>query len=285
MLGYSLQGVLMTHHVRRMDAWSAAMYRTLSLGISMSPLLIWAGWEKTVGIVQVWPEVWLASLFGAAGLTMSFSMLHFLPVGISNAISSGIRTVLMIIIAWLWFKEVLPLNSVILITCILLATLWLGVIRQSQKEAHLKPYEIYKGMLFVTIQGLLTSMAFILFANASRKYDPLVVAYFWEIGIGILLMIIGLLRWAVVKIPLQKISLGTFWKILLVCSPTLIGTGAFALAVGIGPVGIAGAIGVGGIFVSAVLSYWIYQEKPRPIEWFGMIIIALGIVGLKLIEL
>lgn len=275
----------MTHHVRQMDAWSAAMYRTLSLGISMSPLLIWAGWEKTVGIVQVWPEVWLASLFGAAGLTMSFSMLHFLPVGISSAISSGIRTVLMILIAWLWFEEVLPFNAVMLITFILLATLWLGIVRQSHKDTHLKTYEIYKGIAFVTIQGLLTSMAFILFADAARKHDPLVVSYFWEMGIGVLLMIIGLLRWAFMKIPLQKISLSTFWKILLVCSPTLIGTGAFALAVDIGPIGIASAIGVGGIFVSAVLSYWVYHEKPRPIEWLGMSVIALGIVGLKLIEL
>ena len=283
MIAYSVQNVLMVHHIRQMDAWSAAMYRTLSLGISMSPLLLIAGREATLGITAVLPQVILASLLGAGGLTMAFSMFHFLPIGISTAISSGIRTVLMIVLAWIFLGEVLSVPASVLITVILLATLWLGIIRQNQKEGDLKVYQLYQGIVFVTVQGLLVAGAFILFSDAARQHNPLVVSYFWEIGIGILLMLIGLLRWKFIGTPLQKISLKTFWKILLVCSPTLVGTGLFAVAVTIGPIGIVGAIGVGSIFISAVLSYWIYHEKPKRIEWFVMSLIALGIIGLRLI--
>ena len=154
-----------------------------------------------------------------------------------------------------------------------------------KRDTDLKSFELTKGMAFVTVQGFLIAMAFILFSEAARQYNPLVVAYFWEVQIGLCLMLIGFLRWGIFKKPLQKVSLSTFGKILLVCSPTLIGTAGFALAVNYGPIGIAGAISVGGIFISALLSLWIYHEKPKSIEWIGMAIIALGILGLKLIEL
>jgi len=285
-IAYSVQHVLMTHHVRQMDAWSAAMYRNLSLGISMLPLLLWAGWEATIGVTQVFWPLLGASITGAVSLVMAFYILNFLPVGISSAFSSAVRTVGIIFIAWIFLGESLSLEMIALVGLILAASIWLGLGRRTQtQDQHLRSFNAGIGALYLITQGILVAIAFTLFAVASRQHEPLVVGYFWELMIGVLLLIGGWGRRLITKKKLEVISLKTFSKILLVCAPTLIGTGAFALAITLGPIGIASVISVGAIFVTAALSYFIYHEKPLHTEWIGMAVIALGIIGIKLIEL
>ncbi len=71
-------------------------------------------------------------------------------------------------------------------------------------------------------------------------------------------------------------------KISLLSSPVLIGTGSFALAVSIGPIGIASAIGTSGLIISAILAHYVYHEKLKLSQWIGLLIVTLGILGLNL---
>ncbi len=280
---YSVQQTFMTHYIRKMDPFSVAMYRTLSLGISMSPLLFFSTIPEILEIKNHIGLLAFSSLLGGIALSMAFTMIHYLPVGISSAISSGARVIIMLIIGALYFDELLSPLMIFLIALIIGGNFFLGISSSQNKSEKLKSFNLFKGCGYVLIQGSLVATSFMIMGWVSRQMDPLVVAYAWETMIGLSLVCVGMLRWLFFQIPLQGISAKGFFDILWICSPTLVGTGAFALAVTMGPIGIVGAIGTSSIVFVTLLAYFFYQEKLSKAQFFALGIIALGIIGIKLL--
>ncbi len=281
---YALQGTLMVHYIRKMDSFSVAMYRTLSLAISMSPLLFFSTIPEILEIKEHLGMLTLSSLIVGIGAAMSFTMINYLPVGISIAISSGTRIIIMLGLGYLFFNEKISLIILILISLILLGNIFLGKSSAKENKTNdLKNFKIFSGGLYALVQSSLVAVGFILMSDIARKADPLVVAYFWETLIGITLFLVGLLRWLFFHIPLEKISLKQFFNILWICSPTLIGTGGFVLAVNLGPVGIVGAISASSIVFTTILAHMFYNEKISKNEIMAICLIIIGIIGIKLL--
>ena len=282
---YSVQQTFMTHYIRKMDPFSVAMYRTLSLGISMSPLLLFSTIPEILEIKNYLGILALSALFGGLALSMAFTMVNHLPIGIASAISSGARVMIMLILGALFFKEYLSLPMLFLIFIILFGNFFLGFsAKKDKKNKHLKKFTLIRGSLYVLVQGALVATSFMIMSNVARQMSPLVVAYAWETLIGLSLFCVGILRWTFLKIPLEKISLKQFFNILWICSPTLVGTGAFTLAVNRGPIGIAGAIGVSSIIFVTILAYLFYNEKLSKNETLAIFIVVIGIIGIKLLD-
>jgi drug/metabolite transporter (DMT)-like permease len=282
MFGYALQGTLMARYVRGGDPLSMSFYRNLSLGISLLPLLFLAGGEAIKTFFSS-PAVWwilLAGFLGSVAQWTRFLSLRMFPVGIHTALSTGLNVVLSFLFAFLWFGEEIVNPWIYAFVALILLGGW-GLIWYKKTMPHLDQTQIWWGAMYIVMTALFFTTSFILVVHGARTADPWVSGYVWEVSIGIFSGIFLWTRHQFLEKPLEKITLQKWSKILIVCSPTLIGTGAFALASTMGPVGIITAIGAGGIFVSTLLAHFLYREKLSLIQVFFLCLIFVGIVGFR----
>ena len=280
MLGYSIYGTLIAHHVRKHDGLSVATIRNLSLIISMSPLLFLAEPSNFSHIPHYLPQLIMAGFTGATGLGLSFWAVKFLPIGIKTALMRIGSVLFVFLLSWIWFEEIPFLKEIIWIVPLVIGATALGM--QKNNFSHLDPRE-NKGIFLILISSILASLSYVQMSDVARNLDPFIAGYFWEVIIGIWAVMFGVGRWIICgKNPFGKIKLPEIGKIALVSAPTVIGTGCFSLAVTMGPVGIANVIGSGGIFISILLGHLLYHEKMTAKQWFWICVCVAGLVGLGL---
>jgi len=129
---YALQGIWMVHYIRSMDHLSAGMYRTLSLSISMLPLLFIAGWENVSQVGPFIPTLILAAVLGAVGQWTSFFAYQSLPVGTVQALGASSRSIGMVILGMLFFGEILNTDQYFWMAGILIATSLLAMAKTNR---------------------------------------------------------------------------------------------------------------------------------------------------------
>jgi len=276
---YALQGIFMVRYIRSMDHLSAGMYRTLSLSISMLPLLFLAGWENISQVLPFIPTLILAAVLGAVGQWTSFFAYQSLPVGTVQALGASSRVIGLIILGVLYFGDQVTGEQYFWMAGIIIATSLLAMAKNHMPHLDTK---VISGIIWEVISGFLVALAFFFMGKVSKELDPFVSAYFWETFIGITSFLIAFTRQSFGGKKLEKISLKTFKRILLVCSPTMVGTGGFAYAVTIGPIGLASAIGTAGIPLTTLMAHYLYHEKLTRTQWFWIWMTVVTIAGLKL---
>lgn len=280
MLGYSIYGTLIAHHVRKHDGLSVGTIRNISLILTMLPLLLLAKESN----FPLFPEYALkmigAGFTGAVSIVFTFWSLKFLPVGIKTALGRIGSVILVFLMSWFWFQEIPTTTEILWILPIIIG----GTILATQK-IELDHLDSRTGFgVFLTLLGVtFSSVSFVQMSDVARDLDPFLAGYTWETSIGLWLLFFGGIRWIICgKNPFGKIKTQEVCKIALVSTPTVIGTGCFALAITLGDVGIANVIGTGGIFVSILMSHWLYHEKMSPKQWFWICVCVAGLVGLGL---
>ena len=179
----------------------------------------------------------------------------------------------------LFFFGGIPLwNELFFVTLILIAG---GALAMQKNEfAHLDN-KVAKGIFLTFVSAILAGFSFYYMSKLSREVDPFLSAYVWETLIGLFALLFGILR-SISAQKIARVSWKEFGTIALVSWPTIIGTGCFAYAITLGPLGIANAIGAGGILVSIVIAHFLYGEKLIRAQWFWIAVIFVGLVGLKL---
>lgn len=280
-IGYSLNGVGSVFFARKLDPYSASVYRNLSMGISFLPILFWVSPQEyfqiplsTLSTILISAIIMVVPTFGGMRIA------RILTVGVSVGLGSTIKIFFSTIIAWIFFQEILSFTQIGWIIFALVGTVFLSLSKKSR--AHLESASYLKKMTLLLIVGLSVSIGFILLAQASRQYNVLITSHIWEFSIGIFGYIALQIRKKMNGQGLQKISLRTFGKILLYCSPTVIGTGCYALASTLGPISILTTIGVSGIAFSSLLGFLLFKEKLTYKEILFMGVIIIGLVGLYL---
>ncbi|MCF7830844.1 EamA family transporter [Candidatus Gracilibacteria bacterium] len=280
MLAYSFQGTLLVRHAREIDGLSLSIYRNLSLGISMIPLLFLANKADFLAIPQFLPLILGAGLSGAISLSLGFTAVRFLPVGISTAFGNGATVIVILFLGFIFFQESLSILQAVFVGIILGSGIVVGF--QKNWMPHLDE-RTRLGIIIRITGSLFTGLTFFLMSKVARELNPYIAAYSWELLIGIFALVLALERSTFSKQKIKRISWSKFGKILLISSPTLLGSGGFAYAITIGPVGIASAVSVGGgMFVSMILADLWYNEKLNLKKWIIILIMAASIAGLKL---
>ncbi|MCF7846651.1 MAG: DMT family transporter [Candidatus Gracilibacteria bacterium] len=280
MVAYSVQGTLLAHHVRKQDSLSVAMYRNISLIVTMSPLLFLATRQELQMLPDFLPELLWSGFLGAVGLMFAFWALKFLPVGVNHAFRRALSVITMFVLGFLVFGEAISWYEAGLAGLIIATMIWLGL--QKNNFAHID-HRAGTGALLVVFSALAAGGSFVLMGKMAREISPAVAGYFWEVSIGIFIVLIGLGREWIVRKPIVRISTREFGRIALVSWPTLVGTGAFAYAVSLGPIGIANAIGVGGILIGTLLAHFLYKEKLTSLQWILLLALAAEIAVFKLL--
>lgn len=282
MLGYSVYGTLIAHHVRAHDGLSVAIVRNLGLIITMSPLLLLAEPGTIQRVPEFLPTLLIAASTGAIGLTLGLWSLKFLPVGIRTAFGRMFSVLLMFGAGLIWFGEVPTAIELVLAGVLIFGIAGLSLQKSITPTIDSRSWI---GILLTLLSAIVTAVAFTTMSQVARDLDPFVAGYMWEGLIGVVALLFGLIRWIGwgTKIA-ENINWHEIGRITLVSWPTLLGTGAFGLAVTLGPIGVANAIGSSGIFVATILGGWLYHEKMTHRQWLWIGICILGLIGFALLS-
>jgi drug/metabolite transporter (DMT)-like permease len=278
-IGYALQSTLMAPVYRNLETLSASAYRGISLGISMLPLLLFASpgsINRAPGFVDYFIG---AALFAALGNWCAANSFRYFPIGIAYALGSSAVVIFVAILDICFLKQNIT-STALICTGIIIGSNILLAFQKNNNQIILKDNAL-AGFLYTLTYGLLLSLSIIFMSELSRKLDPFLASYFWELLIGLFSIGIGILRLAISGQPLIDIPAGEFSSILLRCSPTIIGTSCFAVAVTMGPVTIASAIGSGAIMACILFAYLFYREKISWRQGILMTVIVGAIVTLK----
>jgi len=281
MFFFALQQVLITHYARKLDGVSTAFYRNFSLCISMLPLLFFVPDGDFLVLNNYWFYVLFGGIGGGIALSFFLSALKFLPVGVSGSISQGIRILIVVLFSLFYLGDNLSFLSLILIFLILIFVSFLSL--SKYKMPHLDK-KTWIGVLFVFFSGVFSSSWILSTSYLSHNLSSFLVAYIMEAVVFVVIFFVVIFRFFVFGKKLVKISFLDFFKIALVSFPTLFGTLFFvkAMEIGIEKVGIVSAIGVSGIIVVSVISYFFYKEKLTVFQWFCIFMIVIFVASFKL---
>lgn len=279
---YNLQRAFNTKFARKWDALSMWTYRSLSLAISMLPLLFFSNIQNIIGVYKYQFELILASFSAAFWVWFLYIAYKFLPIWLVAGFRS-LATVLSAILFWyLLFNERLTIITIIFV---LITIIWWIIISISKVNfEHLDNKWFYKWIIIAIFGWILSAIALSLMVKVSRELDPFVSWYFRELEIWLACITILFFRKKFLKWKIEKISKKDFLKIFLASSPSLIWTWAYALASLYWPIWILSAVWVLWIAISTLFWIILFKEKLKLIQYFWMLIIILWIIWIKLFK-
>jgi drug/metabolite transporter (DMT)-like permease len=273
-IAYTFNDVLVGGLAREHDGLEIAAFRGLTLGVTMAPLLFWVApgaWEKLVARPI---ELTFLIVVTAIANVLHLEAARCLPFGLRAALlvagvaigGIGLGT---------WFLEehfsIVELGwcSLIVVSGVLAA---MGDHSTDNLTAN-----VPKGAVLTLTTSALLSVAAFSFARLARATDPMLVGWVWEFGIGVVVMVPLLLRR---RARFEAGVLRRFFVTGLYSLPTVVGTGATALALTLGPLGIWSALAGAQALLSAALGAAWHREKIGARRWSYFVLGAIGIGGL-----
>lgn len=278
MLSYTINNALLVDFARKMDSLSITVYRNLSLAITMTPVLLFVEPGSLGKMGQNWWLILVAALAGAVSLGFRLAAYNYIPVGIASALDK-FRVIFIAILAYVFLGETLNSSELINVLIIIIGTVFLGL--QNNKMPHLNEKSL-KGYFYLGMNVISIGTGFFCFSLVSRNVDPLLAGYLWESLIGIFAFILVVGRQITTGKKFQIIPKKDILKIALIVSPTVIGTAAFALAVKLGDIAVASAIGATGTVLMTIYSHYYHHEKLDFKQWLGILIVIGGVIGLNI---
>lgn len=282
LVAYSLNGSLLIRQARALDGFRVAMYRGIALIIVMFPILFLAPKDGFKDLFTA-PHTGLLILAGIAGYIANASSMQaakHLPLGVLESINASGKALLYILVGLLIYKESLTPVQLILLAILIMAAIALALTKDPVTKLRNPNLQTGVSLLFLSIISAVTTIS--IMGYLAEKINPFTVAYFWEVFIGLAGIIILSSTNFIQKKPFPKVSKEEFWKIFKASSPTLVGTGCFTYALSVGPISIGGAVMTGGIFVTTILGWIFYQEKPNVKQWLLILLIIVAIASLKI---
>ena len=266
---------------RRVDAQETLAIRGLCLLISMSPILCAVPAEAFAQWPRFFGWILLAALAASLGAWPGFLSFRFLPVGIANSFMTAFNSMMVCIYGFLIFHEQLSKLQILIIGTILVCVFFLGMLRSATRCDQ--PLNPRKGLLLCCLFGIGISTAYIILSHVSRNLHPILAAYSWEAGIGLISFLIMLIRKISRHKPIFSITWPDIGRTFLFSWPTLLGTAGYMLAVTMGPISIIAAISSTTIVVTTLLARYFYKETLHVQQWAFLAAICVLIGALRLV--
>lgn len=273
-IAYTFNDVLVGELARKHDGAEIAMFRGVTLGVTMAPLLLWVAPGSWAALASRSLE--LAFLIGvtAVGNVLHLEAARHLPFGLRAALLvAGVAVGGIGLGTGLLGERFGPAELA-----------WCGLVVVSGVLSALGNHStetltanVPKGAALTLTTSALLSVAAFSFARLARATDPLLVGWVWEFGIGALLTVPVLARR---RGRLAPGVLRRFLRTGLCSLPTVVGTGATSIALTLGPLGIWSALAGAQALLSAALGAAWYREKLGALRWSYLALGALGIAGL-----
>jgi drug/metabolite transporter (DMT)-like permease len=181
-----------------------------------------------------------------------------------------------LLFGWLLFGEHLTWLQALL-AAVLIASAVIAAL--GTHAAHEIQPDVKRGGIFMAVMALLMAIIAVLLRDLAEDSHPLLMAWAWEFGSG--LVLVGPLLW------IYRRGCGPFlpqriWQIALASSPTVVGSGANVMALTLGKLGLWGALGGTQVLFTAVLGAWWHRETVGARRWLCFAAAAAAIAGLSL---
>jgi drug/metabolite transporter (DMT)-like permease len=273
---YSLNDVFIGRLARRHGRMRVAAFRGLSLGASMTPWLLfvpaaaWSALSEQPGTL-----LFTAAVTAVANI-LQFHGARYLPFGLRAAIMLTTMATTSLLAGWLLLDERLsPLQialCVVLVGSALAAALGSHVVQDIEVD-------IPRGALLTVLAGVLMIAAVFGVKLLAHATHPLLAAWAWEFGAGLILL--GPVLWRARQETTAEAPV-SFRRVALAALPTALASGASVLALDFGELGLWGAIGGTQIlFTAALASVW-QREALGPRRWLCMAVSTIAVAGLAL---
>lgn len=280
---YGLQGSLQAKYIRKYDALTVGVIRNISLCITMLPVLFFAPFSETAKVPEHFLTLALASIVGALGLWCSFSSAHYLPIGFGTALRQVAHTVTAVALGAVLFLELLSPVQVLLLAFIMFSGISLILVRTDHD--HLDPRLVMRGVGLAILAGIIVAHSFYFLSLLSREIHPLVAAYFWEAGIGVVLLAIFLgRRYRNQGAAIEKVYFKDVGIIIGISLLTILGTVAYASAATYGPYALVSGLMSMTTLVSVVMGWYLYRERVTFLQGILMGFSIACVIALKLLS-
>jgi drug/metabolite transporter (DMT)-like permease len=277
-LGYALNDVLIGRLARQHSQVEVAALRGLALGLTMAPLLCWVPGQAWVALGSRWPSYLLLIAVTAVANVLQNHATRFLPFGVRAALMLAVLSVTSVFLGVVLFAERLSLAQVAL--CVLLIGSAVLAALGTHASHEIRP-DIPKGSALAAGAGVCLAIAAVLTKRLASETDPLLTAWAWECGAGAILLVPLLWEWR------HGLAPGLARRFLLTVTasaPTVVGSGASVVALGLGALGLWGALAGTQAVFTAMLGVWWHREAMGVGRWLCVVAAAAAVWGLALLS-
>jgi drug/metabolite transporter (DMT)-like permease len=269
---YTLNDLFTGRLARKYDRLELAALRGVSLGLSMAPLLFWvprSAWSKLLSEP--------GSLVGIVALTALANVLQlqsarYLPFGLrASVILTGI-SLGSVLLGALVLGEKLSLGVVAWCSVIVASAVLAAAGEHATHEIELR---LVPGIALALTGASLMAVVALLMKGLAERSHPLLAAWAWEFGSGVILVPMLVLRRASLRALPRH-----FARVALASSPTAIGSSASIVALGSGRLGLWGALAGTQVLFTAVLGVFWHRELMSFRRWACFVAASIGIAGL-----
>jgi drug/metabolite transporter (DMT)-like permease len=269
---YTLNVLFTGRLAREHDQLELAALRGVSLGFSMAPLLLWvprSAWSSLLAE----PATLLAIVaITAVANVLQLQAARYLPFGLrASVIITGI-SLGSVLLGWLVLGERLSGAAALWCSLIIVSAALAAPGRHANHEIEPR---LLRGILLALGGASLLAVVALLTKQLTERTHPLLAAWAWELGSGLILLPALLLRRRT-----TRIGPAYFARVALASSPTVIGSSTSMLALGAGRLGLWGALAGTQVLFTAVFGVLWHRELIGLRRWACFLAASLGIAGL-----
>jgi drug/metabolite transporter (DMT)-like permease len=277
-VAYTFNDVLVGELARKHDGMEIAAFRGVSLGISMAPLLFWVAPSAWDALGARSGELLVLISVTAVANVLQLEAARHLPFGLRAALLvTGVAIGGLALGAWFFGERFSPAE---LGWCAVIVTsAVLGSLGDHSTDGFTA--NVPKGAVLTLASSALLCVAALSFTRLARSTHPMLVAWAWELGAGALL--IPPLLWRRRR-GFEPLVLRRFLRTGLCSLPTVVGTGATAVALTLGSLGVWSAVAGTQALLSAGLGAVRHRERIGARRWSYFVLGAAGIAGLALAQ-
>jgi drug/metabolite transporter (DMT)-like permease len=273
--GYSLNDIFIGRLARRQGRVEVAAFRGTSLGVSMAPWLLLVPATAYQALLRHPLALVSTVAVTAIGNILQLHAVRYIPFGLRAALMICTMAVCSLLIGWGVLGERLSVVQVSF--CAVLVASGAAVALGSHTGNDIE-LDVPRGAALTVAAGALMACAVSGVKFLAREAHPLLAAWAWELGAGLILLGPALLRRSSVPatVPLHR----RFARVALAALPTALASGASVLALDFGNLGLWGALGGTQILFTAALGALWHQETLGPRRWALMTLAAAAVAGL-----
>lgn len=271
---YSLNDVLIGRLARKHGRVEIAAFRGVSLGMSMAPWLLLVPGAAFGALALQGGYVLLTVAVTAAANILQLHAARYLPFGVRAALMISVMAICSVLVGWTVLGERLTLLQIALSAVLIGSGVAVALGSYSAQEIEL---DIPRGAALTLTAAVLMTCGVFGVKHLARETHPLLIAWAWELGSGLILL--GPALWRRRAGSPTPGGVG-FWTIAVAALPTALASGASALALDFGELGLWGALGGTQILFTASLGALWHHESLGLRRWLCMTLSMAAVAGL-----
>ena len=268
---YTLNDVFTGQLARQHDRIELAALRGVSLGFSMAPLLLWVPRSAWSSLLAEPARLGAIVAITAVANVLLLQAARYLPFGLRASVIIAGVSLGSVLLGCLVLGETLSHSATLWCSLIVLSSV---LAAPGQHANHEIEPRLLRGTLLALAGATLLAVVALLTKELTERTHPLLVAWAWEFGAGLVLLPALILR------RTARLEPRYFARVALASSPTVIGSSASMLALGSGRLGLWGALAGTQVLFTAVLGVLWHRELMGFRRWACFVVASIGVAGL-----